>query len=97
MFVTVIDRILTRPRSAVGPWLVQTDTGQPMTQPMMRDRFNAAREASGQRWQFRDLRPKAATDKGDVRSAQELLGHASERTTADIYRRRRGTVATPVR
>jgi integrase len=93
----VIDRMLTRPRAATGRYLVQTDAGQPMTQTMMRDRFDAARAASGQTWQFRDLRPKAATDIGNVRDAQELLGHASETTTAGIYRRRRGKTAKPVR
>lgn len=93
----VIDRILTRPRTATGLYLVQTDAGQPLTQTMMRDRFDEARQDSGQTWQFRDLRPKAATDIGDVRSAQELLGHASETTTAEIYRRRRGRTAKPVR
>jgi integrase len=93
----VIDRMIKRPRAAVGRYLVQTDTGQPMSQTMMRDRFDAARIASGETWQFRDLRPKAATDIGNVRDAQELLGHASETTTAGIYRRRRGKTAKPVR
>lgn len=94
---TVVDRILKRPRRATGRYLVQTDEGQPLTQTMMRDRFDQARKDSGQEWQFRDLRPKAATDVGDVREAKELLGHASETTTAEIYRRRRGNTVKPVR
>lgn len=94
----VISRIMSRPRAATSSsYLVQTDTGQPLSQTMMRDRFDAAREKSGQTWQFRDLRPKAATDMGDVRDAQHLLGHASESTTAEIYRRRRGKTAKPVK
>lgn len=93
----VIDRILKRARTATGRYLVQTDAGQPLTQTMYRDRFDQARKDSGQTWQFRDLRPKAATDIGNVRDAQELLGHASETTTAGIYRRRRGKTAKPVR
>lgn len=93
----VIDRITTRKRKATSRYLVQTDSGQPLTQAMMRDRFDDARTNSGQIWQFRDLRPKAATDVGNIRDAQELLGHASETTTAEIYRRRRGRTAKPVR
>lgn len=94
---TVVSRILNRPRKTTGPYLVQTDDGEPLTQAMYRDRFDKARTDSGQTWQFRDLRPKAATDVGDVRNAKELLGHASETTTAEIYRRRRGNTVKPVR
>ncbi|WP_199797605.1 tyrosine-type recombinase/integrase [Pseudazoarcus pumilus] len=94
---TVVDRILRRPRTATGPWLVQTDKGQPLTHTMLRTRFDDARETSGQKWQFRDLRSKAATDVDDVRRAQELLGHSTEATTAGIYRRRRGNKVAPVR
>lgn len=94
---TIIDRIISRPKSATGMHLVQTETGQRMTYHMLRKRFDAARKASGQEWQFRDLRPKAATDIDDVRAAQELLGHKSESTTAGIYRRSRGLKVKPVR
>lgn len=93
----VVERVTTRKRTATSRYLVQTDAGQPLTQAMMRDRFDQARKDSGQTWQFRDLRPKAATDIGNVRDAQELLGHASETTTAGIYRRRRGKTAKPVK
>jgi integrase len=91
----VVERCLTRPRRATGTWLVQTDVGQRLTYAMLRRRFAAARKASGQDWQFRDLRPKAATDLDDIRHAQQLLGHASETTTAAIYRRRRGDKVKP--
>ncbi len=94
---SVIARIIARPRSATGRHLIQTDSGQPLSQTMLRTRFDDARAKSGQTWQFRDLRPKAATDIGNVRDAQHLLGHASETTTAEIYRRRRGNTAKPVR
>lgn len=94
---TVIQRAIGRKRSAFGRYIVQTDAGQPLTQTMLRDRFDAARKASGQAWQFRDLRPKAATDVDNLREAQQLLGHASETTTAEIYRRRRGNKVKAVR
>ncbi len=92
----IITRILGRQRTATGLYLVQTNAGQRMTYAMLRNRFDDARTASGQTWQFRDLRPKAATDMDDVRAAQELLCHASEATTAEIYRRRRGQKVQPV-
>jgi integrase len=91
----VLDRALTRQRAATGPYIVQTDTGQRLTYAMFRKRFDEARKAGKQQWQFRDLRPKAATDLDDVREAQQLLGHASESTTAEIYRRRRGEKVRP--
>ena len=76
---------------------MQTNKGQPLAQTMPCSRFDDARIASGEAWRFRDLRPKAATDIGNVRDAQEFLGHSSETTTAGIYRRRRGKTAKPVR
>lgn len=93
----VIDRCLKRTRTATGPYLVQTNTGQKLTQTMYRDRFDAARKASGETWQFRDLRSKAATDLDDLKSAQQLLGHKSETTTAKIYRRLKGQKVKPGR
>lgn len=91
----VIARCLNRTRAATGQWLVQTDAGQRLTYSMLRKRFDAARIAAGTTWQFRDLRPKAATDMDNVRDAQQLLGHADESTTARIYRRRRGEKVRP--
>jgi integrase len=91
----VVERCLTRARAATGPNLVQTNEGQRLTRTMYRDRFDAARLASGQTWQFRDLRAKAATDLDDVKAAQQLLGHRSETTTAKIYRRLKGNKVKP--
>lgn len=92
----VLKQCQERPRSATGLYLVQTDAGQRLSYTMLRDRFDAAREACGQQWQFRDLRPKAATDIDDLRDAQHLLGHTSETTTAKIYRRLKGNKVQPV-
>jgi len=93
----VVERCRNRPRKATGLYLVQTNTGQRMTYAMLRNRFEEARQKAGESWQFRDLRPKAATDLDDVRAAQELLGHRSETTTASIYRRLRGNKVQPVK
>lgn len=91
---SVIARCLTRERAATGPYLIQTGTGQKLTYAMLRKRFDAARDASGEKWQFRDLRAKTATDMTDLREAQELLGHAEE-TTTNRYRRSRGVRVKP--
>jgi integrase len=92
-----VQAMLTRARTATGAYLVQTDAGQKLTYAMLRKRFDAARKAAGEAWQFRDLRAKAATDVGDVRDAQALIGHRSESTTAGIYRRLKGQKVRPVR
>jgi len=92
----IIERAKSRTRAATGLYLVQTQDGKRLSYTMLRDRFDAAREASGQRWQFRDLRPKAATDLDDVKAAKDLLGHKSETTTARIYRRLKGEKVQPV-
>ncbi|MCL1528793.1 tyrosine-type recombinase/integrase [Xanthomonas nasturtii] len=51
--------------------------------------------------QFRDLRAKAGTDKtdsaGDIRKAQQQLGHSSVVMTEHYVRNRRGAKVTPTR
>jgi integrase len=106
-FEKVLKRALERPRDATSLWMVQTSSGQPLTVQTLQRRFQVARAAAAAKhpalaeqiraFQFRDLRPKAATDSGDLRSAQELLGHSDETTTARIYRRVRGTKVKPLR
>ncbi len=106
-FERVLKRALERPRVAPGAWLVQTTSGQCLTVQALQRRFSAARASAAAKhpelakaiydFQFRDLRPKAATDSTDLRSAQELLGHSDETTTARIYRRVRGSEVKPLR
>lgn len=84
---TVIDAALTRPRSATGPYIVQTDNGQRLTYTMLRKRFLKACEVAGVKWKFKDIRAKAATDSESLQRAQELLGHEDPRTTKRSYRR----------
>ncbi|WP_321911493.1 site-specific integrase [Burkholderia cepacia] len=52
-----------------------------------------------EKFQFRDLRAKAGTDKessGDLREAQALLGHGSVAMT-EHYVRKRGRKVTPTK
>lgn len=63
--------------------LLVDEYGKPMTKAKLRSRFEAARDAAGftgDQFQFRDLRRKAATDLRDqmgIEAAQALLGHSS--------------------
>ena len=93
----VLDRILARPRKAASLYLIANDRGQRMTYNAMNARFVKARTKAGATWQFRDLRAKAATDSPDLKKAQELLGHATEATTAGVYRRTKGFLVDPLR
>jgi integrase len=93
----VIERIISKPRDAVNPALLQDPSGQRLTYFALRSRFDKAREKSGVSFQFRDLRAKAATDTEDLAHAQRLLGHKN-RTTTEIYTRGRlGDVVRPLK
>jgi integrase len=98
----VIERIkaqmAARPMSSI--YLVQHEDGQPITYWQFAKLFQAAREAAGELWQFRDLRAKAATEKDEEsgpREAQKLLGHASVTTTEGYIRNRRGARVKPLK
>ena len=61
----------------------------------MKDTATAVRK-----FQFRDLRAKAGTDKADatdIRSAQQQLGHKSLKTTEIYVRSRVGEKVTPTK
>ncbi|KAK6697585.1 hypothetical protein SNK04_013969 [Fusarium graminearum] len=73
-------------------------------QDALRYRFDKARERAGipkDQFQFRDLRAKAGTDKadsaGDIRQAQQQLGHQSVTTTEIYVRKRRGALTSPTK
>lgn len=95
----VVEAILTRSRKVTGAYLVQDDNGQPLTYWQLRTRFDAAREAAGVSFQFRDLRAKAGTDMRRAAgwdAAQGLLGHAEPGTTKRYIRARDGDAVDPV-
>lgn len=97
----VIDRVRARPvRHRLK--LLYTVDGKALTRPMLRTRFEDAREAAAikadeagdrdladrirQMW-FTDNRPKAASDIEDIKDASKLLGHSEEQITRTVYRR----------
>ena len=76
---------------------------------MLRNRWQDAREAAVARalsekqpelanritqFQFRDIRPKAASEITDLADASLLLGHSKESITERVYRRV-GAIAKP--
>ena len=73
-----------------------------MTSSMLRIRFDEARSAAAgaaledldetlataiRQFQFRDIRPKAASEIADLGRASRLLGHTDKRITETVYRR----------
>ncbi len=85
----VVDELLTRPRKVSGPYLIQTPAGRAVSYEMIKERWNAARDAA----QAKDpsiphltpmsTRRKSATDEQD--GAQDRLGHKREDTTRRHY------------
>ncbi|OIR11012.1 tyrosine recombinase XerC [mine drainage metagenome] len=110
---TLIKRIKARKESYKVHTLalICTETGRPLTQSNYRDRFDKAREAAAKanpkladdirKFQFKDLRAKAGTDKaessGDIRQAQKQLGHTTIAMTEHYTRDRRGDLVKPTK
>lgn len=91
----VLERILARSRAVSSIYLVADAKGQRVTVDKLQKHFVKARGAMT--WQFRDIRKKTGSDAGDIKRAQELLGHASEATTAKFYRQMKGDKVKPLR
>jgi integrase len=91
----VLERILTRPRKVQSVYIIADKRGQRVLYSALNRRHREARGES--KWQFREIRAKTATDSNDLKSAQELLGHANEQTTATIYRRSKGGAVSPLK
>lgn len=98
-------------RGIRNPYLITTEDGRNVTASMLRLRFDDARKAAVacaiedqdrvlaekiQQFQFRDIRPKAASEIGDLTHASRLLGHTDKRITDTVYRRV-GEVVKPTR
>lgn len=93
--------------------LIVDETGKPLSQRAIWERFNKARKIAAQAninqkikaeieaYQIRDLRAKGGTDKAidseDMRTAQKLLGHTSVSMTERYVRKRRGESVDPTK
>jgi len=108
----LVERLIEqrRSRGVRTPYLIITD-GRQVTKPMLRLRFDDARDraiaiakeqgdgllaASIRQFQFRDIRPKAASEILDLGDASRLLGHTDKRITETVYRRV-GEIVKPTR
>jgi integrase len=98
-------------RAIRNPYLIVTEDGRRVTAAMLRLRFDDARNtaikkalenqdahlaASIRLFQFRDIRPKAASEIDDLGHASRLLGHTDKRITETVYRRV-GEIVKPTR
>nr|WP_256577963.1 tyrosine-type recombinase/integrase [Pseudomonas sp. Irchel s3h17] len=98
-------------RAVRNPYLIVTEDGRRVTAAMLRLRFDDARNvafvkalegedpalaASIRQFQFRDIRPKAASEIDDLGHASRLLGHTDKRITETVYRRV-GEIVKPTR
>lgn len=107
----LIEKILKRNEAHGSPYLILTEAGKRVTAAMLQHRWDDAREqavkeavAAGDQvlagrisqFQFRDIRPKAASEIEDVAHASRLLGHTDKRIIEVVYRRV-GEVVKPTR
>lgn len=98
-------------RGVRSPYLISTEDGRSVSAPMLRLRFDDARKNARtgalanqdqalaekiMQFQFRDIRPKAASEIGDLQHASRLLGHTDKRITDTVYRRL-GEIVKPTR
>lgn len=105
----LIERISRGNAEHSSPFLIINRRGLRVSGPMLRHRWDEAREAAAvaaeqagdpdsakriRQFQFRDIRPKAASEIHDVADASLLLGHSKEGITERVYRRV-GAIAKP--
>ena len=91
--------------------LITNPSGLRMSYAMLRNRWDEARVLAARaaddigdtglaerirQFQFRDIRPKAASEIEDLTAASRLLGHSKEQITRDVYRRV-GEVVNPTK
>lgn len=105
----LLSQIAERNARLVTSYLTVSKTGRRMTATMLRKRWDEARESARTSammendsllaskiaaFQFRDLRPKAASEIEDIGEASLLLGHTEGDITQRVYRRI-GATANP--
>jgi len=105
----LLDRIERRNSHHLSPYYIVNEDGKRMSWAMLRNRWADAREAASVKamaekkpdlakqiaqFQFRDIRPKAASEIKDLRDASTLLGHSETEITERVYRRV-GAIAKP--
>jgi integrase len=83
--------------------LLVTERGEPMNAYSLRTRLDATRKGADiakDDLQFRDMRPKAATEveeRGGTRQAQALLGHTTKGMTTQYIRHKAGKLVKPTK
>lgn len=89
---------------SINPAILCNEKGEALSYNALRIRFDKARAAAGlthKEIQIRDLRAKAATDKaessGDIRQAQQQLGHKRLSMTEHYTRQRKGALVKPTK
>lgn len=107
----LLERIMRRTSKHLSPFFIINEHGKRMSWPMLRNRWADAREAARVKaevekkpdlanriaqFQFRDIRPKAASEINDLGEASVLLGHSKEGITERVYRRV-GAIAKPAK
>ncbi|MCG8291907.1 site-specific integrase [Pseudomonas entomophila] len=105
----LLERIMRRTSEHLSPFFIVNEYGKRMSWPMLRNRWADVREAARVKaevekkpdlanritqFQFRDIRPKAASEINDLSDASVLLGHSKEGITERVYRRI-GAIAKP--
>lgn len=100
---TVLNRI--RARKIISRNIITSQNGKRVTDGVFRTAFDNARDKAEaeakeigkefNRFQFKDIRAKSATDSASQTDAQKLLGHKNIQTTT-IYRRDKNDVVLPL-
>ena len=106
---TLLERIMRRNSEHLSPFFILNSNGKRLSWEMLRNRWQDARETARVKaisnkqpelanriaqFQFRDIRPKAASEINDLTDASLLLGHSKEGITERVYRRV-GAIAKP--
>ena len=105
----LLSQIAERNSKLVTSYLIISKTGRRMSATISRKRWDEAREQAKKTaiegddtllagriaaFQFRDIRPKAASEIKSIEDASLLLGHTKSDITKRVYRRL-GTTAKP--